>query len=131
MEPCLNLKIFRETQKLIPFLFSGILMISCLFGTQLAAQSNSVWTLNPAMPHAKSAASSYYPITFSVLRLDSKGGHIQARASKPGQPECFALFDYDWTFSSALDVVHQGDVFEVKIALTAYPALTAPRRLIR
>lgn len=105
------------------FLIVGLLALLVLgvFTTHGVAQANTQWTLNPNIPHARTAGGTNYPITFSVTHLDSEGGHFQARVHNPGQPECFALFDYDWTFSQPLDVVRQGDIIDVRIELDANP----------
>jgi len=113
-----------------PRAFSAVISLIagmiCFCIAPVAAQGNTVWSLNPAVPHAKASDRSYYPTTFAVHHADSEGGHVQARAIKPGEPNCFALFDFDWTFSSPLDLVHQGDIVEIKIELGANPGSDCP-----
>lgn len=121
-----QLNAMPKPARLRAYLASLVLLASWVIPGQLAAQANTVWTLNPAIPHASASTRSYYPTEFTVHRLDSAGGHVQARVIKPGEPNCYALIDYDWTFSSPLDVVHQGDVIEVKIELTANPGPQCP-----
>lgn len=94
--------------------------------SQAPAQSNTVWRLEPVIANGVVVKPPYYPSTFTVHHVDIEGGKVQARVEKPGKPECFALFDYGWTFSHPLDVVNQDDIFEVKIELSANPASSCP-----
>jgi len=121
MQPFASKNSVLKTAQKLSVLLSLVLAASGLFVTQLAAQEYTVWRLNPAIPHAIANSTPNYSVTFSVQRLDAKGGYVQARVSKLGRPECFALFDYYWTFSSPLNVVQQDDLFNVKLDLVANP----------
>lgn len=100
---------------------SFMLLALSVFTSQAVAQAPTQWSLNPNIPHAIAADRSYYPTTFTVRRLDSEGGYVQARAIKPGEPECFATFDFNWSFSTPLNVIRQGDIFDVRIEAIANP----------
>lgn len=110
-------------QPLFPAL---VILLFSLSPSHVAAQANTVWSLNANIRDGIASARSYYPTEFTVLQADSAGGYVQARAIKPGEPNCYAVFDYRWTFSSPLDIVRQGDILEVKIELSANPGPQCP-----
>ncbi|UYV37739.1 hypothetical protein N4R57_01055 [Rhodobacteraceae bacterium D3-12] len=112
--------------KPLQFFFALALIVITAFATRSTAQQNTTWTMNPNVPHATAAKGNHYPTVFTIHHLTSEGGHVQARVNKPGQPECYALFDYVWTFAHPLDVVRQGDIISVKIELNANPASNCP-----
>jgi len=103
-----------------------ILLSASLLPAHSAAKSNAVWSLNSDIRDGLAISGNYYPTEFTVRHADSEGGHVQARVIKPGEPNCYALFDYRWTFSSPLDVVSQGDVIEVRTELSANPGPQCP-----
>jgi hypothetical protein len=70
-------------------------------------------------PHGVVESTKMFPIRWDVIRVDARGGHIQAKLWTENRPDCDAYADFKWDIVPEVDRVNQDQKIRVHLNIDA------------